>query len=137
MLRRMLGDETFFKGLRRFYTEHRFEKAGIDDFEHAFEAESGQPLGRFFERWILGQDLPQVTSSFTVAPDGASVSVSLRQVGPKPFDFPVTITLLMADGTAEDHTAIVNDVDTVMAWPLKGRLKGIALNRDRLTPMKR
>jgi aminopeptidase N len=54
MLRRMLGDETFFKGLRRFYTEHRFEKAGIDDFEHAFEAESGQPLGtilRALDSW--------------------------------------------------------------------------------------
>ena len=137
MLRRMLGDETFFKGLRRFYTEHRFEKAGIDDFEHAFEAESGQPLGRFFERWILGQDLPQLTSSFTVAPDGASVSVSLKQVGPKLFDFPVTVTLLMADGTAEDHTVIVNDAETEITWPLKGRLKGIVLNRDRLTPMKR
>ena len=137
MLRRMLGDESFFKGLRRFYTEHRFEKAGVDDFEHAFEAESGQPLGRFFERWILGQDLPQLTSSFILAPDGASVSVSLKQVGPKLFDFPVTVTLLMADGTAEDHTVIVNDADMQMAWPVKGRLKGIALNRDRLTPMKR
>jgi hypothetical protein len=88
MLRRMLGDEMFFKALRRFYTEHRFEKAGVDDFEHAFEAESGQPLGRFFERWILGQDLPQLTSSFAVAPDGASVSVSLKQVGPKAVRLP-------------------------------------------------
>jgi peptidase M1-like protein len=137
MLRRMLGDETFFKGLRRFYTEHRFEKAGIDDFQHAFEAESGQPLGRFFERWILGQDLPQLTSSFTAAPDGASVTVSLKQVGPKLFDFPVTVTLLMADGTTEDHTVVVGETDTQIGWPLKGRLKGIALNRDRLTPMKR
>ena len=137
MLRRMIGDETFFKGLRRFYTEHRFGKAGVDDFEHAFEAESGQPLGRFFERWILGQDLPQLTSSFAVQPDGASVKVSLKQVGPQLFDFPVTVTLLMADGTAEDHTVIVNDMNTEMAWPLKGRLKSIGVNRDRLTPMRR
>ena len=104
---------------------------------HAFEAESGQPLGRFFERWILGQDLPKLTSSFTVAADGASVTVSLKQVGPKLFDFPITVTLLMADGTTEDHTVVVNDADTQTAWSLKGRLKGIVLNRDRLTPMKR
>ena len=137
MLRRMVGDEAFFNGLRRFYNDHRFQKAGVDDFEHAFEAESGQPLGRYFERWILGQDLPQLSSSYTVAPDGASVTISLRQPGPKLFDFPITVTLLMADGTAEDHTVVINDVDAQMSWPLKGRLRNVVLNRDRLTPMKR
>jgi len=135
MLRRMLGDETFFNALRRFYTEHRFEKAGVDDFKHAFEAESGQTLGRFFERWIQGQDLPQLTSAYTVAPDGTSVTITLKQPGPQLFDFPITATLALADGTFEDHTVVVTDVETRATWPLKTRLKTVVLNRDRLTPM--
>ncbi len=31
MLRRLVGDEAFFAGVRRYYKEHRFTKAGTDD----------------------------------------------------------------------------------------------------------
>ncbi len=60
MLRRLLGDEVFFAGLRRFYSERRYQKAGTDDFERAMEAESGRPLDRFFERWIYDTDMPRL-----------------------------------------------------------------------------
>ena len=53
-LRAELGDATFRAGLRRFYKDWRFRKAGTADFEQAFEAESGRPLGPFFETWFLG-----------------------------------------------------------------------------------
>jgi hypothetical protein len=49
MLRRLVGDASFFRGLRRFYVESRFKKVGTDDAKRAFEAESGEELDRFFE----------------------------------------------------------------------------------------
>ena len=33
MLRRLMGDEAFFRGLRRYYAENRFKKAGTDDLQ--------------------------------------------------------------------------------------------------------
>ena len=60
MLRRLLGDEAFFAGLRRFYDDRRFQKAGTDDLERALEAESGRTLDRFFERWIYGNEIPRI-----------------------------------------------------------------------------
>ena len=60
MLRRLVGDEAFFRGLRRFYATSRFHKAGTDDFRAAMEAETGRSLERFFERWIYGSTLPQL-----------------------------------------------------------------------------
>ena len=63
MLRRLLGDEAFFRGLRRFYDGRRFQKAGTDDLERAMEAESGRVLDRFFERWIYGTDIPRIRYS--------------------------------------------------------------------------
>ena len=60
MLRRLLGDEVFFRGLRRFYMDRRYQKAGTEDFERAMEAESGRVLDRFFERWIYGSGIPRV-----------------------------------------------------------------------------
>ena len=52
MLRRWVGDDAFFRGLRRYYTENRFKKAGTEDLQRAMEAETGRSLERFFERWI-------------------------------------------------------------------------------------
>ena len=42
MLRRLVGDEAFFGGLRRFYDTWRFKKAGTDDLRRAMEEASGR-----------------------------------------------------------------------------------------------
>ena len=39
MLRRLVGDDAFFRGIRRFYVESRYQKAGTEDLRHAMEAE--------------------------------------------------------------------------------------------------
>jgi aminopeptidase N len=74
MLRKLVGDEAFFRGIRRFYTAARFTKAGTDDLRLAMEAESGRPLDRFFERWIYNATLPQVSLSYRVESHMGSMS---------------------------------------------------------------
>src|SRR4029078_9318473 len=64
MLRRFIGDEVFFNGIRRFYSESRYRKAETDDLRLAMEAESGRSLERFFERWIYASALPRVKFSY-------------------------------------------------------------------------
>ena len=66
MLRRLIGDDKFFGGLRRFYEARRFQKAGTDDLQRAFEAETESSLERFFERWIHGAGLPRLRFSYRV-----------------------------------------------------------------------
>lgn len=56
-LRQTIGDEAFTAGLRRFYQERKFQKAGTDDLRRAFETEAKRPLGPFFEYWVLGTEL--------------------------------------------------------------------------------
>ena len=50
---------TFFRGLRRFYRESRFQKVGTDDFRARWRRRPGKPLERFFEQWIYGSTLPR------------------------------------------------------------------------------
>jgi aminopeptidase N len=47
-------------GLRLFYEDQRFKKAGTDDLERAMETASGRVLDRFFDRWIYNTELPRV-----------------------------------------------------------------------------
>ena len=61
MLRRLVGDEVFFRGLQRFYRTSRFTSSvGTADFRAAMELEAGRPLDRFFDRWIYGSKLPRL-----------------------------------------------------------------------------
>jgi hypothetical protein len=137
MLQRMLGDEAFFSAIRHFYQDHRFQKAGTDDLQRAFEDASGRSLGRFFDRWILGQDLPSLETSWEVAPDGASVTVRLQQPPGRVFEFPVTVTLDYANGPADDRLVIVSDQVTTVTLPLARELRRVEVNRDHITPLGR
>ena len=80
MLRRLVGDDQFFFGVRRFYAEWRFKKAGTDDFRVAMEAATGRDLGPFFEAWIFGVTIPRVAFSYRSL-DANSIAVKFEQRG--------------------------------------------------------
>jgi hypothetical protein len=128
MLRRLVGDDTFFPAIRRFYSEQKFQKAGTNDLRVAFEAESGLSLERFFDRWIYGAGIPRVRYARTTAP--GSVSVRFEQVGDELFDIPVTVTITYADGRTQE--AIVPVTDRVVNWKVAttGQVRQVEINRD-------
>jgi aminopeptidase N len=127
MLRRLVGDEAFFSGLRRFYAAHRYRKAGTDDLRRAMEAASGRDLTRFFERWVLDSTLPRVR--FTTAVKGDAVEVSYEQAG-EVFDVPVTVTLSYADGTSDDHVVSMTDASGAVTLKARGPVRSVDVNRD-------
>src|SRR4030095_8589313 len=73
MLRRLMGDDAFFGGIRTFYKEWRFKKAGTDDFQRAMEKAAGRDLQRFFDAWIFGSDIPRLKFSYQVSGTQATV----------------------------------------------------------------
>jgi hypothetical protein len=131
MLRRLVGDQAFFGGLRRFYYTWRFQKAGTDDFRQALEKESGLDLTRFFEQWVYGEGLPQVTvtSRQEEGSGGGEAVLRFEQTGAV-YDFPVTVTLEYLDNTTTDVVVKVTDRVVETRVPLRGRLRKIDVNRD-------
>jgi aminopeptidase N len=59
MLRKRLGDEAFFRGLRAYYNAHREANATTEDLRVALERASGKDLKSFFARWVYGTGHPQ------------------------------------------------------------------------------
>ena len=51
MLRRELGDDVFFRTLRRFASEYAGRAAEWDDLARITSKESGRPMGWFFDQW--------------------------------------------------------------------------------------
>jgi Peptidase family M1 domain len=127
MLRRLVGDEAFFNGLRRFYGEFRYRKAGTEDLRLAMEAASGRDLTRFFERWVLDSAMPRVR--LLTAIKGDAVEVTYEQAG-EVFDLPVTVTLQYADGTSEDHVVALTEATGTQVIKGKAPVRGVDVNRD-------
>lgn len=127
MLRRFIGDEAFQTGLRAFYGDFRYRKAGTDDLRLAMEAASRRSLERFFERWVLDAGLPRVRWSAAVRPD--AVEIAYEQAGDV-FDIPLTITLHYADGTSEDRVVMLTEAAGAVSVPARAAVKGVEVNRD-------
>jgi aminopeptidase N len=55
MLRKYLGDEAFFEGLRVYLTDNQYGAAEIDHLRLAFEKVCGEDLHWFFNQWFLNK----------------------------------------------------------------------------------
>jgi aminopeptidase N len=131
MLRLMVGDETFFKGIRRFYAESRYRKVGTDNFRRAMEAESGRPLDRFFERWVYNSTLPKLTFSHRVEHgDGGQEAVLHFEQKDEIFDVPVVVTLQFTDRRELNVVVPLTDKTVDFRVPFEGVLRSVEIKSD-------
>jgi hypothetical protein len=126
MLRRLMGDDAFFRGLRHYYAENRFRKAGTEDFQRAMEQEYNGSLDRFFERWIFQSGLPRVR--YSTAVEGQELVVRFEQIG-EVYDIPVTVSIQYADKTVDEVVPIATQ-SMEKRIPLSGTLRGVEINAD-------
>ena len=78
MLRRVVGDETFFAGLREYRKRHERGNATRAELRAVFEELSGQDLKQFFDQWVETPYRPVLRASWKNLPDGR-VEVTVRQ----------------------------------------------------------
>jgi hypothetical protein len=127
MLRRLIGDEAFFGGVREFYREFKFRKAGTDDFRLAMEKTSGRNLARFFDVWVFGAEIPRLKFGYRVNGSAAVVHFDQHAEG---VDVPVTVTITYTNGTSENILFILADKHTERTVALKGPVRMLAANTD-------
>ncbi len=127
MLRRLIGDEAFFTGVKTFYAENRFKKASTDDLRHAMERSSGRELGRFFERWIYDNGIPRLR--YSTAVEGQELVVRFEQMGDI-YDVPVTIAITYTDGRTSEFTVVASEAASEGRHTLTGTVRSIEANPD-------
>ena len=112
MLRHVLGDSDFFKAMKQYATDPRFQfaTASTEDFQSVCETVSGKSLGYFFNEWIYGGSYPTYRYEWGTAQNGSNytVRVTLSQsVGtsnPPFFQMPIDFKFM---GTGLDTTIVV------------------------------
>jgi hypothetical protein len=124
MLRRLIGDEAFFAGLKKYYQDWHYKKAGTDDLRRAFETTTPIKLSRFFDRWILASELPRIVVTTRPGTYAQTLVVRIEQQGDV-FDFPYTVSVQYADGRTEDITIPVTEQTTERTIELKGAVRRV------------
>ena len=102
MLRGLVGDEAFFRGIRTYYRRHLHTAVLTDHFRWAMEDASGRELGWFFTQWLYRPGFPVFdVAERWIAADGGDglMEVTLRQVQtPEWPRFRVPLELCWGDG---------------------------------------
>ena len=86
MLRRLVGDEAFFRGMRRYYSENRSRRPAPKTCSGRWKPKPGRSLERFFERWIYESGMPRVR--YTTAVEGQEARRALRADRRASYDVP-------------------------------------------------
>jgi hypothetical protein len=116
MLREHIGPESFDKGLRSFWATHRFESAGWDDLQDAWDQASGSSLSVFFGQWLRRRGVPFVqleSARYSTGPGRSALRVTLTQDA-IPWALRVPLRLHFPYGTRDISVEIAesrNEVD--------------------------
>lgn len=100
MLRDLIGEAAFDRGIKLFWEQNRFRIAGWKELQLAFEQASGQVLADFFRQWLDVAGGPRVAleqAYFVAQGNGGGVlHVELSQSGPA---HTLHLPLQMKDGS--------------------------------------
>jgi aminopeptidase N len=81
LLRHVLGDDAFFRGVAGYLRRHAFGEVEARDLQAALEAASGRNLAFFFEDWIVrGGGHPALRVSHHYSPERRQVDLTVKQV---------------------------------------------------------
>ena len=99
MLRKEIGDQAFFTGIRNYYAAYQNKNALTIHFQNMMESSSGKDLDWFFRQWIFSPGAPKLQATWLYQPADQTLKIRVRQTGPEAFQFPLEIGL--GDGVTE------------------------------------
>ena len=79
VLRGLLGDEAWWKGIRSYVADHQLQVVETDDFRKAMEAASGKDLKWFFDQWVYKAGHPELKIRWHYEDDDKTVRVKVEQ----------------------------------------------------------
>ncbi|MDO9038225.1 MAG: M1 family metallopeptidase [Lutibacter sp.] len=123
MLRKKLGDETFWKGIRTYYEKFKLRNASTNDFKNVMKNVSGQNLDAFFTQWLQKAGHPVLKTSWLYYQN--KLRLLIDQTQENSFQFPLDVEIIYADGTSEIKTIEISQIAIPYEIETKGEVKDV------------
>ena len=128
MLRDLIGEAAFARGLRLFWKRHRFRTASWADLERAFAEAAGRDLSEFFGQWLARAGAPRLRLTQARA-DGGRVTLRLEQDG-KPYTLRVPLRLLIYPDTTAERRVDLTGPQATATLDEQGLVQAVELDPD-------
>ena len=116
-LRHLLGDSTFWTGMKRFLTDNGYKPVTTADYAVAMEKTCNCDLDWFFDQWAYGIGYPKVHFTRHWAADLKTLHVVVAQTQlidslHPTYRFPATIRVITRDSVIRKSVMIAHQTDT-------------------------
>ncbi|MFQ5630792.1 MAG: M1 family metallopeptidase, partial [bacterium] len=106
-LRKILGDEPYFRALSFYLHKHAFDNVISSDLKIAIEEATGENLDWFFAQWVTGGGHPRFEVKYEYLDSRKKITLEVAQVQPLVegqgiFDLPVKITIATPSKTWQE-----------------------------------
>jgi len=129
MLRRQIGDEAFWRGIRQYYKEYQQSNAVTADLQRVMEQASGQNLANFFKQWLYTPGHPVLKASWSYNDKAKTIDVVIAQIQiGDAFNFPLEIGIGY-DGSEKLIEKVEINAKT-MKFSIKSSKKPLVLELD-------
>jgi len=93
MLRSQLGDDIFWRSIKKYYAVYGGGIADTRDLQKIFEEISGKDLKQFFDQWLYTPGQPKLDISWTYNASEKNVYIEIKQLQKDIFKFPLEIKI--------------------------------------------
>jgi aminopeptidase N len=93
MLRGVVGDDAFWRGIQEYYRTYRDKNASSDDFRRTMEEASGIDLSRFFHQWLYQGGALEYRGGWRYEAESGTLEVELDQVQDHGYTFEMPVQL--------------------------------------------
>jgi aminopeptidase N len=113
MLRRELGDDIFWKGIRAYYERYKNGNALTTDFERVMEETSGKDLRSFFRQWLYLPGQPDLKITSKPVKSKEMTEITIEQTQPALFSFPLELLINSQLGTFRETIQITERISKI------------------------
>ena len=133
MLRGIMGDDAFFRGIRDYYANRAGTVVTSGDFASDMAGADGEDRAWFFEQWLHEPGYPvlDVEHGWDVA--AGEVAVTVRQVQDPSwptFRLPVDLEIVDGEGGAQRHPIELTERSHVFRFTAQGPARSVRVDPD-------
>ena len=134
MLRKMLGDETFWKAVTDYLKTFQGKFAETSDFQHKLEENSGLNLQKFFDQWYYSKGFPILKISYKFDDKNKLIELKIKQAQVDKekqiglFEFPLEVMIETLENQFTSFAFNVKDEDHVFYVKTESEPKQIEID---------
>lgn len=135
MLRKLLGEDAFWRSIRRYVQTNAQKSVVTRDLIAAIEQETGKHLDWFFDQWVFGAGHPDYEVSYSWDEDAKLACLSVKQTQEeteetKLFRMPVVVDFIGPDEKPTRVTVLVEKREQSFFFSLPGEPKDVRFDPE-------